>query len=166
MIASPNYILRVLKGDESGEPVPAGSEVITSLFESHFQAKDVVYESDVYPYSRSDIGPFAAVGIPSGGLDTGAEKLKTLEQFKKFGGKVGESYDQCYHKACDTTANLAHKAFLINARGIAHAVATYSHDVSSVSKARAGKGKLVKREAVDLPVVSNNGSSGCSLHSS
>ncbi|KAK9696578.1 hypothetical protein K7432_012383 [Basidiobolus ranarum] len=165
MIASPNYIIRTYNGDSSGSPIPAGSEVITSLFENHFKAKHIIYESSVVPYSRTDVGPFAAVGIPSGGLDTGADEIKTPEQAKKFGGKAGEALDQCYHKACDTTANLAHKAFLINARGIAHAVATYSHDVSSVSKARARKGKSVKREAVDLPVVSNNGSSGCSLPS-
>ncbi|ORX63667.1 aminopeptidase [Basidiobolus meristosporus CBS 931.73] len=140
MLASPNYIIRTYNGDSSGEPVPAGSEVITKLFEDHFKAKDIVYESSVVPYSRTDVGPFAEVGIPSGGLDTGADEIKTEEQAEKFGGKAGEALDQCYHLACDTTANLAHGAFLINARSIAHAVAVYSHDVSSVSKARASQG--------------------------
>ncbi|ORX97882.1 Zn-dependent exopeptidase [Basidiobolus meristosporus CBS 931.73] len=93
MIASPNYVIRVLNGDSSGQPTPAGSEVVTALFEKHFQAKDVVYESGLYPYSRSDVGPFAAVGIPSGGLDTGADELKTEEEAKKFGGKAGQPLD-------------------------------------------------------------------------
>ncbi|ORX79952.1 aminopeptidase [Basidiobolus meristosporus CBS 931.73] len=161
MIASPNYVIRVYNGDESGQPVPAGSSVVTKLFEDHFKAKKIEYESSVFPYSRSDVGPFAAVGIPSGGLDTGAEKLKTEEQAKKFGGKAGEPYDKCYHQACDTTANLAHKAFLINSRGIAHAVATYSQDVSSVAAARGGP-KIVAKRAV-API--NQGSDGCSLPS-
>ncbi|KAK9764947.1 hypothetical protein K7432_007111 [Basidiobolus ranarum] len=161
MIASPNYVIRVYKGDESGQAVPAGSEVITKMFEDHFKAKKITYESDVYPFSRSDVGPFAAIGIPSGGLDTGAEKLKTEEQAKKFGGKAGEPYDKCYHQACDTTANIAHKAFLINSRGIAHAVATYANDVSSVSAARGGPAKVTKR-AIDY---TNQGSDGCSLPS-
>ncbi|ORX97881.1 Zn-dependent exopeptidase [Basidiobolus meristosporus CBS 931.73] len=161
MIASPNYVIRVLNGDSSGQPTPAGSEVVTALFEKHFQAKDVVYESGLYPYSRSDVGPFAAVGIPSGGLDTGADELKTEEEAKKFGGKAGQQLDQCYHQACDNTSSINHRAFLINARGIAHAVATYSHDVSSVSKAR--KGKPAKREVSDSPATLKSGSRGTQL---
>ncbi|ORX87360.1 aminopeptidase [Basidiobolus meristosporus CBS 931.73] len=159
MVASPNYIIRTYNGDSSGLPVPAGSEVITKLFEDHFEAKDVVYESSVVPYSRTDVGPFAAVGIPSGGLDTGAEKIKTEEQARKFGGKAGVALDPCYHQACDTTENLAHYAFLVNARGIAHALAVYSHDVSSVAKARASKAAPVKRPSV----TSESESDGCTL---
>ncbi|ORX94493.1 glutamate carboxypeptidase II [Basidiobolus meristosporus CBS 931.73] len=159
MVASPNYVIRVYNGDESGQPVPAGSEVVTKLFEDHFKAKKISYVSGVFPFSRSDVGPFAAAGIPSGGLDTGAEKLKTEEEAKLFGGKAGEPYDKCYHLACDTTANLAHKAFLINGRGIAHAVATYSQDVSTVAAARGGPAKKTKRDVAPV----HNGSGGCSL---
>ncbi|KAK9759592.1 hypothetical protein K7432_017256 [Basidiobolus ranarum] len=165
MVASPNYIIRTYNGDSSGKPVPAGSEVITKLFEDHFKAKDIVYQSSVFPYSRSDVGPFAAVGIPSGGLDTGAEEIKTEEQAKKFGGKAGEALDQCYHKACDTAANLAHYPFLINARGIAHALATYSHDASSVSKARGSNEHTFKRSNDESSVVTNSEPQGCSIPS-
>jgi hypothetical protein len=38
---------------------------------------------------RSDYGPFLAVGIPSGGLFTGAEKIKTEEQAARYGGTAG-----------------------------------------------------------------------------
>lgn len=32
--------------------------------------------------------------------------FKTPEQAQIFGGTAGIAYDQCYHKACDTLANL------------------------------------------------------------
>ncbi len=38
---------------------------------------------------RSDYGPFLDVGIPSGGLFTGAEKFKTEEQAARYGGTAG-----------------------------------------------------------------------------
>ena len=49
------------------------------------------------------MGLFIAVGIPSGGLFTGAEALKTPEQAQRSGGTAGEPYDRCYHQACDGT---------------------------------------------------------------
>ena len=52
---------------------------------------------------RSDYGPFIEVGIPAGGLFSGAEGLKTAERGSVFGGTAGEPYDACYHQACDTT---------------------------------------------------------------
>ena len=57
---------------------------------------------------RSDYGPFIAVGIPAGGIFTGAEGIKTAEEAALFGGTAGVAYDICYHQACDTLANLEH----------------------------------------------------------
>ena len=55
---------------------------------------------------RSDYDAFVAVGIPAGGLFTGAEDLKTAEQAAKWGGTAGVAFDPCYHQACDTFANV------------------------------------------------------------
>ena len=63
---------------------------------------------------RSDYGPFIAVGIPSGGLFTGAEGIKTAEEAAIWGGTAGQQYDPCYHLACDTYANNNDHALDVN----------------------------------------------------
>ena len=55
---------------------------------------------------RSVYGPFIAVGIPAGGLFTGAEGIKTAAQAAVYGGTAGAAYDPCYHAECDTIKNL------------------------------------------------------------
>lgn len=56
--------------------------------------------------SRSDYGSFIAVGIPAGGLFSGAEGIKTEEEAAVYGGEAGVAYDACYHQARDTINNL------------------------------------------------------------
>ncbi len=46
------------------------------------------------------------MGIPAGGLFTGAEGVKTAEQAAKWGGTAGIAYDPCYHAACDNLGNV------------------------------------------------------------
>ncbi|KAL1915999.1 uncharacterized protein VTP21DRAFT_6003 [Calcarisporiella thermophila] len=132
MIASPNYRINVYNGDSDNTPLPPGSEKVTQLFVDYFKKNKIAYVADKFPYSRSDVGPFAAAGIPSGGVDTGAEGKKSKEEEKLFGGKAGEAYDKCYHAACDNIKNLNKKAFITNAKAIAHGIAYYQKDVSSV----------------------------------
>ena len=55
---------------------------------------------------RSDYEAFILAGIPSSGLFTGAEVIKTEEQEAIWGGIAGEQFDQCYHLACDTFATI------------------------------------------------------------
>lgn len=104
MIASPNFVRFVYDGDDSvgdGNVGPAGSDVIEDLFTDYFAGRGLA--SDPTDFSgRSDYGPFIAVGIPSGGLFTGAEGLKTPAQAEIYGGIAGEAYDPCYHQACDS----------------------------------------------------------------
>ena len=54
----------------------------------------------------SDNASFAAAGIPTLGLYTGAGESKREEQAARFGGLSGRPYDPCYHRACDTIANI------------------------------------------------------------
>jgi Zn-dependent M28 family amino/carboxypeptidase len=111
MIGSPNYVRFIYDGDNSAFPVgpgaaagPPGSAFIESLFTDYFSS--VGLASDETPFSgRSDYGPFIAVGIPAGGLFTGAEGVKTAEQQAIYGGTAGIQYDPCYHLACDTFDN-------------------------------------------------------------
>ena len=165
MVGSPNYARFVYDGDNSAFGVgagsaagPAGSGQIEDLFHDYFASVGQV--SAETPFSgRSDYGPFIAAGvdIPSGGLFTGAEGIKTADQAAAFGGLAGVAYDPCYHQACDAltqdfgadTAKAAMYADLgsvyrlegnVNlqaveemADAVAHAVLTYAFDTSSVT---------------------------------
>jgi Zn-dependent M28 family amino/carboxypeptidase len=125
MLGSPNYVRFVYDGDGSaGGPVgPPGSAQIEDLFNRYFASQGLA--TDPTPFDgRSDYGPFIAVGIPAGGLFSGAEGEKTAEQAAVYGGTAGEPYDPCYHEACDDITNLNTKALFELGDGVAHAVMT------------------------------------------
>src|SRR4029450_10557020 len=54
----------------------------------------------------NDHASFAGVGIPVGGLFTGADDIKSTTSARRFGGSANLPFDACYHKACDTVANV------------------------------------------------------------
>jgi Peptidase family M28 len=85
---------------------------------------------------RSDYGPFIAVGIPAGGLFSGAEGVKTPEQAAVYGGTAGEPFDPCYHQACDDITNLNTKALFELGDGAAHAGADPGQDPQRVLRGR------------------------------
>ncbi|PWZ01230.1 Zn-dependent exopeptidase [Testicularia cyperi] len=134
MIASPNFALARYDGDGSkfGKAGPAGSAQAEALFADYFKnvAKRPLIESAFD--GRSDYGPFLDAGIAAGGLDTGAEGLKTAEEAALFGGQAGIAYDPNYHQKGDTTDNLSMDAFEVNAKAISHAVATYATSFDSL----------------------------------
>lgn len=135
MIASPNYGLFVYDGDDSdgeGEgPGPEGSAQIEHSIHEFFASRGE--ESRGTDFSgRSDYGPFIEVGIPSGGLFTGAEGKKTEEQAKLWGGQAGLDYDECYHLRCDNLKNVDKKALDINVKSIAHSLGNYAWDTSTL----------------------------------
>jgi Zn-dependent M28 family amino/carboxypeptidase len=90
---------------------------------------------------RSDYGPFIAVGIPSGGLFTGAEGIKTTEEAAIWGGTAGDQYDPCYHLACDTFDNINLQALDINSDAIAAATLQFSMSTEAVNGVM-GKGNF------------------------
>ncbi len=108
MLGSPNFGRFVYDGDGSagGPPGPAGSGVIERLFTDHFATQRLPTSSTAFD-GRSDYGPFAAAGIPSGGLFSGAEEVKSPADAARFGGTPGQSFDGCYHRACDTVDNIS-----------------------------------------------------------
>ncbi|TMQ99102.1 M20/M25/M40 family metallo-hydrolase [Actinomadura soli] len=114
MIGSPNFVRFVYDGDNSTGgstvPPPAGSGAIEKAFHDHFASEKLA--SDQSPFNgRSDYNAFITVGIPAGGLFTGAEGIKTAEQAKVYGGTAGKAYDPCYHSVCDTYGNVDLKGF-------------------------------------------------------
>ena len=81
MVGSPNYVRFVYDGDGSDTPAagPPGSGQIEGVFNNYFASQGLASEPTAFD-GRSDYGPFIAVGIPAGGLFTGAEGVKTAEQ--------------------------------------------------------------------------------------
>ncbi|MFD0904640.1 M28 family peptidase [Actinomadura sediminis] len=124
MVGSPNPGYFAYDGDGSSGPGgPAGSARIETVLREHFTAIGVPVRDTAFD-GRSDYGPFIRVGIPAGGLFTGAEGRKTAEEARLWGGQAYAPYDRCYHAYCDTTANIDDTALDRNADAIAHAVWT------------------------------------------
>lgn len=136
MVASPNYIFMVYDGNESSWPapvaVPEGSEAIEELFERYYTSVGEPYDDAEFS-GRSDYQAFIENDIPAGGLFTGAEVVKTEEQESIWGGTAGESFDPCYHLACDTIDNVDLHAMGVNADAVALAVLAYSYSTESVN---------------------------------
>ncbi|CAA9964915.1 hypothetical protein CFE70_008041 [Pyrenophora teres f. teres 0-1] len=136
MIASPNYVLGIYDGDGSafnfsGAP---GSGKIEKDFEEFYESRGLAHVPSVFSL-RSDYAAFLENGIPSGGLFTGAEEIKTEQEATLFGGQAGEPLDACYHAACDDINNLAHDAYLVNTQSIANSVAKYAVSFEGIPRA-------------------------------
>jgi Zn-dependent M28 family amino/carboxypeptidase len=184
MIASANYTLGVYDGDDSAAegsgPGPVGSAEIEALFEQFFASRGKPTAAADFS-GRSDYGPFiaAGVGIPAGGLFTGAEDIKTAEDVAKWGGVAGQQKDPCYHDPCDSftpvrdggdpevyrqldrvyplIGNINLRALDLNADAIATVVITYAFDTSSIptrpTTAAAGR----SANSTAGPTVTNKG---------
>jgi hypothetical protein len=85
------------------------------------------------------------VGIPIGGLFTGAEGIKTAEQAVVYGGTAGIQYDPCYHLACDTFDNVSLEALDQNADAAAMAILTYAMNTETINGVK-GKGNFKASE--------------------
>ena len=152
MVGSPNHGFFIYDGDDSDAvgagPGPAGSAQIEKTFEQFFASRDTPSRGTDFT-GRSDYGPFIATGIPSGGLFTGAEGIKTAEEAALWGGQAGVAYDPCYHQACDTYDNVNLNALDVNADAVAYATVQYAMSTSDVNGAK-GKGnfKLLTTEQI------------------
>jgi len=113
MLASPNYIFGIYNGSSAPLPIRNLSAAIQKQFEHVFETAGTPYE--LLPFTgRSDYGPFIEVGIPAGGLATGAEGIKTMAQRDKFGGLANAWFDPCYHAYCDSIGNVNQHALKTN----------------------------------------------------
>ena len=64
----------------------------------------------------SDDTAFSQKGVPTVGLYTGAGGPKS--EAGLFGGAAGRPFDPCYHRACDTTANINQEVLEQNTRAL------------------------------------------------
>ncbi|MFE2747836.1 M28 family metallopeptidase [Streptomyces scopuliridis] len=139
MIGSPNAGYFVYDDD------PA----IEQTFKDYYAGLGVATEIETEGDGRSDHAPFKNVGVPVGGLFSGADYIKTAAQAQKWGGTSGQAFDRCYHSSCDTTANINDTALDRNSDAVAHAVWTLSANSSGPS------GEVF--ETVDDVTIPDNG---------
>jgi len=144
MIGSPNHVFFIYDGDDSDAvgagPGPAGSAEIEQTFEAYYTMKGLPFKGTDFS-GRSDYGPFIAAGIPSGGLFTGAEGIKTPDEVALWGGTAGQQYDPCYHLACDTYDNINLSAYDVNVDAVAFSTLQYAMSTKDVNGAK-GKGNF------------------------
>lgn len=152
MIASPNYVLGIYDGDGNAFNFsgPTGSDKIEKDFEEFYDNRGLPHVPSLFSL-RSDYAAFLENGIPSGGLFTGAEVLKTEQEAVMFGGQAGQPLDACYHQACDDIDNLAHDAYLLNTQSIANSVAKYALSFEGIPR---GNATLRKRGAESARLMS------------
>ena len=136
MVASPNFGRFVYDGDGPDE-APPGSAAIEQVFNEYFDSQSLAHLPTPFD-GRSDYGPFIAVGVPAGGLFTGAEDIKPAEQVPLFGGTAGVAYDKCYHQACDTLANISWRGLDQMSDAVAHSVWTFAHSTELVDAGLSG----------------------------
>ncbi|MEU1277930.1 M28 family metallopeptidase [Streptomyces sp. NPDC005805] len=116
-----------LNFDMIGSPNPGyfvydDDPVIEQTFKDYFAGLGVPTEIETEGDGRSDHASFKNVGIPVGGLFTGAGRTKSSAQAQKWGGTAGQAFDRCYHSSCDTTANINDTALDRNSDAAAHAI--------------------------------------------
>ncbi|MFC8128812.1 M28 family metallopeptidase [Streptomyces sp. NPDC057302] len=118
-----------LNFDMIGSPNPGyfvydDDPTIEKTFKDYYAGLNIPTEIETEGDGRSDHASFKNVGIPVGGLFTGAETRKSAAQAQKWGGTSGTAFDRCYHSSCDTTANINDTALDRNSDAIAHAIWT------------------------------------------
>jgi aminopeptidase S len=116
MIGSPN----------AGYFVYDDDPVIEKTFKDYFAGISVPTEIETEGDGRSDHAPFKNVGVPVGGLFTGAGYTKSAAQAQKWGGTAGQAFDRCYHSSCDNSSNINDTALDRNSDAAAHAIWTLS----------------------------------------
>lgn len=90
-----------------------GCQRTTDLYVEWFRSQGLPWDYTDFS-GRSDYGPFLQQGIVAGGLFTGADGTKTLEERDRYakvlgpllGGVANAIHDPCYHQACDSLGNI------------------------------------------------------------
>jgi hypothetical protein len=82
-----------------------GSDQVTSLFSSTLRSEGLTIGT-LDLSGASDHYPFEQAGIPTGGLFSGANEIKSSIQAQTYGGTADAYFDDCYHRPCDRVDNV------------------------------------------------------------
>jgi Zn-dependent M28 family amino/carboxypeptidase len=113
MIASPNYTFGIYDGDNSGNTappgfIPPGSAQIEDAFEQFFASRGEPFKDTEFS-GRSDYGPFIAVGIPAGGLFTGAESRRRQRRPRSGAASPAPSWTRATTSSATTSGATARR---------------------------------------------------------
>ncbi|MFI6810912.1 M28 family peptidase [Nonomuraea sp. NPDC050328] len=115
-----------LNFDMTGSPNPGyfvydDDTQLQRLFNDYYATLGIQTEPERIGDGRSDHASFKNAGVRVGGVFTGASERKSAAQAAKWGGQANQSFDRCYHSACDTwPANVNTTALDRNADAAAH----------------------------------------------
>ena len=140
MLGSPNFTRFIYDGDgdKYGLAGPEGSDDIEAWFQEGFALQGLEYLETGFD-GRSDYGPFIAVGIPAGGLFSGAESIKDQFEVEGQGGVAGQAYDPCYHQACDTLENINQEGLEQMLKSIMYTTDRFAKSTDFTSRRRVNK---------------------------
>ena len=137
MVGSPNPVFFVHDGDDSDAigagPGPSGSDRIEKTFEAFFAQRHLPVKGTDLD-GRSDYGPFLRAGIPSGGLFTGGDGIKTAA-----GGRGSGAAPPASPTTPATTgpatplANVDLRALDVNAHALGFAILQYAMNTSDIN---------------------------------
>ncbi|GAA4121853.1 M28 family peptidase [Knoellia locipacati] len=150
MIGSPNPGYFVYDDNPAGN---GARDELTSWYTS----KGIPWEY-IDVQGRSDHAAFRSYGIPTAGIFSGAETLKTSSQAQKWGGTAGRAFDPCYHSSCDTTANINATSLDRGADLIGHMLWLYA--AKDYGTTPAPSGNLLENPGFESGAVSWTGTSG------
>lgn len=137
MLASVNYIFGVYESLSISNVITAtvqnGSMKISRVFQEWFEKENLPWDNSSLGIS-SDHVPFLLSGIASGGLFSGADSKKTVEQRNRYrkmlgyghGGMALTAYDICYHQECDTIENISPFAYEKLVKAVAYALQKFA----------------------------------------
>lgn len=135
MIAGPNAGYFVYDGDNSdgrnSDDAAPGSDVVERLLTQRLATLGVQAQGTPF-ISDSDYQAFLRAGIATGGVFTGDAGIKTPEQAQLWGGRAGVAFDPCYHRPCDTVANIDRVALDRNANALAFGIGTLAVDLGGI----------------------------------
>jgi Peptidase family M28/PA domain len=111
MVGSTNFVTFVY---EASSDDPEMSRRVADLFAEALQ--DLGAESEPLDLQgASDHAAFEDVGVPTGGLYSGSQEVKTPAQAETYGGTAGALLHSCYHQPCDTIDTISGRALRLHA---------------------------------------------------
>ena len=123
MVGSPNFVRFVYDGDASDtdtdSPTSTGSGVVEDVFVDYFDSQNLATEPTAFD-GRSDYDAFINVGIPAGGLFTGAEGIKTAEEASHLRRHRWRRLRPVLPPCCDDIDNLSSTALDQMSDAVAH----------------------------------------------
>ena len=137
MLASPNYYFGIYEStllpNKVSPTVKNASMKISQLFRDWFDREKLPWDNSSLVIT-SDHVPFLVAGVPCGGVFSGADSTKTLEQRNRYdqmlghghGGIAGTKFDPCYHLACDTIENINPFGYEMMVKSVAYALENFA----------------------------------------